>query len=70
MSVDNSIRFGTLSVKPILVRVMTSDAAESPEDFANGEKAFDHVRGRLVQVSEELSAELGSGWSVMVCEED
>lgn len=64
------IHFGTLSVRPIKLCVLTSDMAETPEDFAAADHIFDHVRARLIQFSNEIESELGPSWKVMIADTD
>ena len=58
--------FGTLRVRPVLVRVLTSQPAEDPGDYYHACRIFDHVRGRLLSLAPEIAKELGEGWQVMI----
>jgi hypothetical protein len=64
------IHFGTLKVQPIKIRVLTSDRAETPEDFALADRVFEHVRARLIQFTNEIESELGESWKIMVRDAD
>ena len=69
--IENSFcHFGTLRIRPVLVRVLTAQPAEDPGDYDRASRIFDHVRGRLLALAPEIAAELGEGWQVMIEGED
>lgn len=62
----NEIRFGTLRVSPIKVVAAMVGDVEDPANYAEADRAFEHVRAHLLIFAKVLETDLGPGWSIMI----
>lgn len=66
MTAESFIHFGTLRARAVLVRVLTNQPAEDPDEYDRADRVFDHIRGRLLNLAPEIAKELGEGWQIVI----